>query len=74
MWYGFDRELQRELAVIRRLVALRHQTPTNEWPLIFIEEHDVMLVVREWPDGTITCYVTEEHPGTIRGNGHSRPR
>jgi hypothetical protein len=58
MWYGFDPELHRQFDTIRRMVALRYQTPTKEWPLIFVKEHDALLVVREWPDGEITSYLT----------------
>jgi hypothetical protein len=56
MWYGFDPNLWRELANIRQMVALRDQTPTREWPLVFVAEHDALLVIREWPDGAITAY------------------
>jgi hypothetical protein len=60
MWQGFDAQTRRELATIKELTALRHQTPTREWPLVFVEEHDALLVVREWPDGSITAYATSE--------------
>src|SRR5262245_50922963 len=33
MWSGFDPELRRQLATIRQLLGLRHQTPTPEWAL-----------------------------------------
>lgn len=56
MWHGFDPGIRRDLSTIRELVALRHQTPTREWPLIYVEEQDALLVVREWPDGSITAY------------------
>jgi hypothetical protein len=62
MWLGFDPEIRRQLATIKQLTSLRHQTPTKEWPLIFVEEHDALLVVREWPDGSITAYTTSEIP------------
>jgi hypothetical protein len=62
MWHGFDPEIRRQLATVKELVNLRHQTPTKEWPLIFVEEHDALLVVREWPDGSITAYATSEIP------------
>jgi hypothetical protein len=26
--------------------------------LIVVEEHDALLVIREWPDGAITAYTT----------------
>ena len=69
MWHGFDPEIRRELAEIRKMVARRHQIPTKEWPLVFVEEHDVLFVVREWPDGTITAYATSEHSDALRGRG-----
>jgi hypothetical protein len=59
MWPGFDPHVMRALATMRDMVALQHQTPIREWPLVFIEEHDVLLVVREWPDGSITAYAAE---------------
>ena len=61
MWRAFDPQLVRELATIRAMVALQHQTPTKEWPLVHVQEHDALLVVREWPDGSITAYIAE-HP------------
>ena len=60
MWQGFDPEIKRDLASVKALVNRRHQTPTNEWPLVFVGEHDALLVVREWPDGAITAYWTTE--------------
>jgi hypothetical protein len=54
MWSGFDPEIVREQQTLRQLVRLRHQTPTREWPLLFVEEQNELFVVREWPDGTIT--------------------
>ena len=59
MWSGFDPELCRQLAHIRQMVARSHQTPTREWPLILVDDHDALLVVREWPDGAITAYAVE---------------
>jgi hypothetical protein len=56
MWSGFDPEIARELQTIRQLVRLTYQTPTREWPLVFMEQHAVLFVVREWPDGSITAY------------------
>ena len=66
MWPGHDPEFVRQLAVIRTLAALKHQSPTREWPLVFVEEHDQLLVVREWPDGSMTAYATSEHSDDIR--------
>jgi hypothetical protein len=52
-----DPELRRGLNTIREMVARRHQSPTKEWPLVFVEELDELLVIREWPGGTITAYM-----------------
>jgi hypothetical protein len=71
MWSGFDPELQKQFASIREMVALRHQTPTKEWPLIFIAELDALLVVREWPGGGLTAYATTERSERIRENSGS---
>ena len=68
MWPGLDPKLRRELDNIRRMVALRHQTPTREWPLTFVQEYDALFVVREWPDGTVTAYATSEYRDLSRGN------
>lgn len=62
MWPGFDPRVWRDLATIRETVALRHQTPRNEWPLIYVRDHRAVLVVREWPDGTITAYALDNPP------------
>jgi hypothetical protein len=70
MWSGFDPEFRRQLATIRQLVGLRHQTPTREWPLVYIAQHKALLVVREWPDGSITAYTTAAEPSDRR----RRPR
>jgi len=56
MWSGFDPEILRQLAFVREMVTLRHQTPTREWPLVFVDQHDELLVIREWPNGSITAY------------------
>lgn len=57
MWSGLDPEVRRQLQGIREMVSLRHQTPTREWPLIFVDAHRELLVVREWPNGSITAYM-----------------
>ena len=57
MWSGFDPQFRREFESIRRMVALRYQTPRREWPLLLGDRHDDLLVVREWPDGSLTAYV-----------------
>ena len=74
MWNGFDPELQRQLEGIRAMVARRYQTPTKEWPLIYVEDQDVLFVMREWPDGAITAYATSEYSDKIRGNGGTGAR
>ena len=56
MWPGFDPELKRQLTIVKQMTARRSQTPTKEWPLVLVQEHDALLVVREWPDGEITAY------------------
>jgi hypothetical protein len=63
MWNGFDGELKKQLATVKTLANLNHQTPTKEWPLVFVQEHDALLVVREWPDGSVTAYMTSEISG-----------
>ena len=68
MWSCFDPELRRQLDTVRQMVKLTHQTPTREWPLLFDDQHDELLVVREWPDGSITAYLTSEYSDTIRKN------
>jgi hypothetical protein len=60
MWSGFDPDLQQQWKAIREMVTLQHQVPSREWPLIFVEEHSALLVVREWPNGSITSYATSE--------------
>ena len=62
MWQGFDPEIRQQLTALKEMTSRRHQTPTKEWPLIFVEEHDALLVVREWPDGSITAFATSEIP------------
>ncbi|MGE5835482.1 MAG: hypothetical protein ACM4AI_13430 [Acidobacteriota bacterium] len=66
MWSGFDPELRRQLEHIRQMVRLSHQSPTREWPLVFLDEHDALLVVREWPDGSMTAYLTQEYSDKLR--------
>ena len=68
MWQGFDPEIKRDLAAVKALVRLTHQTPTREWPLIFVDDYDAMLVVREWPDGQITAYWTSEIRDPLAGD------
>ena len=62
MWPGLDPNIRRELATFREMVSLRYQSPTKEWPLAYVEEWHALLVVREWPDGSITAYHLETLP------------
>ena len=55
MW-GMDPDIWKQFENIREMVRLTHLTPTKEWPLIFVDEFDELLVVREWPGGNITAY------------------
>jgi hypothetical protein len=57
MWFDLDPELRRQLKNLRQMVARQQQTPTREWPMISIEDNHALLVVREWPDGSITAYL-----------------
>jgi len=57
MWFDLDPELRRQLEHVRRMVSLQRQTPTREWLLLPVDEHQALLVIREWPDGTITAYL-----------------
>jgi hypothetical protein len=71
MWPGLDPELLRQLATIRQLVALSHRTPTREWPLVLVK-HNALLVVREWPDGSITAYITSDRSDRFRNKGKGK--
>ena len=57
MWQFFDPEMRRELESIREMVKLEHQTPTREWPFMIVEDDADLLVVREWPNGSLTAYL-----------------
>jgi hypothetical protein len=74
MWSGFDPEMRRDWQVVRGMVARQTQTPTREWPLVFDPETDLLLVVREWPDGSVTSYATSEYSDLIRGGDSSNAR
>ena len=64
MWSGFDPEIRHQLETIRQMTRRSHQTPTQEWPLIFVDQYDALLVVREWPDGSLTAYWTSAIVGS----------
>jgi|SoiMethySBSTD1v2_1073268.scaffolds.fasta_scaffold03114_12 hypothetical protein len=55
MWSGMDPETRAGLEHLRQIVKRAHQTPTREWSLVFLEECDAVLVIREWPGGTLTA-------------------
>ena len=59
MWSGFDPSILKDLATIREMVSRQHQAPTKEWPLVHVDEHGVLLVLREWPDGMVTAYTVD---------------
>ena len=59
MWYGPNPNAMPEFERLRALVARQRQTPTSEWPLIYLEDEDMLLVVRTWPDGSITAYTVD---------------
>ena len=69
MWSGMDPQLLQQLATVRQMVALQHRSPVREWPLVFVDQYDALLVIREWPDGSITAYATSEYSDRIRNNG-----
>ncbi len=54
MWHGFDPAIVRGLQTIRDMVSRQRQVPTKEWPLVYVNEYDVLLVVRAWPDGSVS--------------------
>ena len=60
MWPGFDPSMLKDLATIREMVSRQHQTPTREWPLIHVDEHKLLFVLREWPDGAVTAYTVDD--------------
>ena len=65
MWW-IDPELRRQLDGVREMVALRNQRPTKEWPLVFVEEFNAWLVVREWVGGKITASAMPAGPNPAR--------
>ena len=69
MWPGFDPQLRRALENVREMVRLTSQTPTQEWPLIFERDLDELLVIREWPNGSLTAYLTQEYSDRLRNGG-----
>jgi hypothetical protein len=60
MWDGIEPRVWRDLETFRNLVALRYQTPTKEWPLMYDEQSQMLLVVRQWPDGSVTAYCIDK--------------
>ena len=74
MWYGLDPDIQRQLATIKEITVRRQLTPTREWPLVLVEDHDALLVIREWPDGGLTAYACTELSGTHGSQNHGSVR
>jgi len=68
MWSAFDPETRRQLQSLRDLVRRRHDTPTREWPLIFNPERNELLVVREWPDGSLTAFLASDAVNDVPGS------
>lgn len=56
MNFGWDPEVERQLDFLKESLRRLRQTPTHEWPVVHVAEHDALLVVREWPDGALTAY------------------
>jgi hypothetical protein len=73
MWSGFDPELRRQLDYVRQMVALRQQTPSREWPLVFFNEQKELLVVREWPNGSVTAYILTDRTDSAAGSPSQVP-
>ena len=73
MWSGFDADLQQQWKALREMVALQHQTPIREWPLVFVQELDSLLVIREWPNGSITSYTISALSGHSKNDDPSKP-
>ena len=73
MWSGFDADLRQQWAAIREMVALQHRTPTREWPLTYVQEHDALLVIREWPNGSLTSYLMSELSDYLKRRNQAPP-
>lgn len=73
MWSGFDPDLRQQWKVVREMVVLQRQTPTREWPMVYVEEQDALLVIREWPNGSITGYLMPELSDHIRRRNQAPP-
>lgn len=56
MWQPLGPDRQRQLTTSRQLTTRPQQAPTHEWPVVFVEEHRSLLVIREWPNGELTAY------------------
>jgi hypothetical protein len=68
MWHGFDPQIRRELDNLKQMFRLTSQTPEHEWPLLFEDELDKLLVIREWPDGSVTAYLSSDYSDSFRNN------
>jgi hypothetical protein len=66
MWPELDPQLRRDLETLRQTVRRTRLTPTREWPLVFVDDCDELLVVREWADGSVTSYLTSDYSDVLR--------
>jgi hypothetical protein len=73
MWSGFDPDLRQQWKVVREMVVLQRQTPTREWPMVYVEEQDALLVIREWPNGSLTSYLMSELRDHTRRRSQAPP-
>ena len=62
MW-GMDPEIWKQFENMREMVKLSQQSPTKEWPLVFVDEFGTLLVIREWPGGSVTAYMASKDSG-----------
>jgi hypothetical protein len=73
MWSGFDPDLRQQWAFVREMAALQRRTPTQEWPLIYVEEHDALIVIREWPNGSMTSYLMSDFSNHLKRRDQAPP-
>ena len=60
MWLNMNPNCWPELRQIREAVARQHQVPTQECAVTYIKKYKAALVVREWPDGSLTANLTKD--------------
>jgi hypothetical protein len=69
MWPGMDPELRKQYESVRTMVRLSRQSPSKEWPLVFVSEFESLLVIREWPGGEVTAYTASSRPDNDSDKG-----